>query len=425
MSMASRHAVFDYTFANAARGLAQAVRFAMGVQDQPFVAALRPRVKQHTVVIVQRRLTHYRVPLFEQLRHRLHANGINLRLIIGDPTPKERRNNDEGFIDWAVHVPCNYFWNGHICWQNFQEQTRNAALVVVTQENKQFLNHFLILKNRRFKLAFWGHGANLQSNCPSGIKERFKRWTISKVDWWFAYTEISANLVTTAGFPRNRVTVLNNAVDTVDLTQQRKLVTPEETLALRQSLGFASGPVCVFIGSLYANKRLDFLFTVAKAIRCKIPAFNLLILGDGPDHDMVQACCATYPWIRWVGARFGKEKAAYMSLAHLLLNPGLVGLNILDSFFFAVPMITTDCGNHGPEISYLEHGVNGLMTANDLNAYTDACVGLMLDSKALNVLQAGCLASADEYTIDNMVNRFTEGISDCLAKPFYHGKGDM
>ena len=43
------------------------------------------------VAIVQRRLPHYRVPLFEQLRERLQADGIRLRLLHGEPTEAEQR----------------------------------------------------------------------------------------------------------------------------------------------------------------------------------------------------------------------------------------------------------------------------------------------------------------------------------------------
>ena len=36
----------------------------------------------------------------------------------------------------------------------------------------------------------------------------------------------------------------------------------------------------------------------------------------------------------------GREKAAWFKLASVVLNPGLVGLHILDSFWAGVPMVT-------------------------------------------------------------------------------------
>jgi glycosyltransferase involved in cell wall biosynthesis len=82
-------------------------------------------------------------------------------------------------------------------------------------------------------------------------------------------------------------------------------------------------------------------------------------------------------------------------------------------------MLTTDCGIHSPEISYLEDGVNGLMTANDLQIYVDACVRLLQDPVELDRLRAGCAASAREYTVENMAQRFADGIVRSLEAPRY------
>lgn len=367
------------------------------------------------VFIVQRRLTHYRTPLFESMRELLAGHGLQLRLLIGRGTPEEDKKGDAGELSWAQTIPTTYYVGGRLCWQPISRHIGKPALVVVTQENKLLQNHLLMLAPRRFRLAFWGHGANLQSDNPGGLKERFKRWTTNRVDWWFAYTAMSADLVGRAGFPAERITVLNNAVDTSELLQQRRSVTPAETSALRESLGFGAGPVGVYVGSLYADKRLDFLFSAAESIRAVVPDFNLLLVGDGPERDKVQSWCAAHPWARWVGARFGREKAAHISVAQVMLNPGGVGLGILDAFACGVPMVTTECGRHGPEIAYLRNGTNGVMTADRQDDYVDASLELLLDGARQERLREACAADAGEYTIENMALRFSDGIRQALA----------
>lgn len=378
---------------------------------------------QPSVCIVQRRLTHYRVPLFKALRTSLGEQGIRLDLLVGRGTAAEEEKQDAGELSWAKTIQTHYLAGGRLCWQPLRRELAGADLVVLTQENKLLQNHLLMLAPRRFKLVFWGHGANLQSGNPGGFKERFKRWTTCRVDWWFAYTQMSADLVTAAGFPEDRVTVLNNAVDTSALQEHSQSISREEIHALRRALGFGPGPVAVFVGSLYADKRLDFLFAAAEAIRREVPDFQLLLVGDGPQRGEVRAWCEARPWARWVGARFGREKVLHVSLAQVLLNPGLVGLGVLDAFVCGVPMLTTDCGIHSPEIAYLHNGVNGVMTADDRGAYVEACVHLLRDAQALATLRAGCAVSAREYTLANMVRRFTEGVSGCLAAPPYLKRG--
>lgn len=362
------------------------------------------------VIISQRRLTHYRVPLFQLLRDELFSRNIRLELLVGRGTPAELEKCDSGFLDWAKDISTYYLAGGRICLQPIHRHLNGAELVVVTQENALFANHLLINRPRKFKLAFWGHGANLQTKNPYGFKERYKRWTTKRVDWWFAYTKMSSDLIASTGFPSNCITVLNNSIDTIEQGLYRDSVTASDVLALRQTLGLGEGPVGIYIGSLYADKRLEFLFYAAEAIRQRVPDFCLLIVGDGPERDKVRNWCSGHQWASWLGPLFGQEKAKCLSLAQVMLNPGLVGLGILDSFLFKTPMLTTDCGIHSPEIAYLKNMNNGIITKNTLSDYVAAATSLLVDPKALHALSEGCRNSAKEYTLENMVAKFADGI---------------
>lgn len=368
------------------------------------------------VVIVQRRMTHYRVQLFERLRENLRQRGVALDVLVGEGTESERQKYDAGLLPWAQPLQTRYFAGGRMCLQPMGKYLRGADLVVVTQENKLLYNHWLLLQLRRFKLAFWGHGANLQSDNLNGLRERYKRWTTNKVDWWFAYTDKSAELICKASFPQNRITVLNNTVDTSEFADQVASITDEESMRLRQLLTLGDGPVGVYVGSFYKEKRLEMFVEAARIIRHAIPGFVLLILGDGPERQRIESFCAEYDWVQWLGPCFGREKALYLSIAQVMLNPGAVGLGILDSFVSGVPIVTSDCWTHGPEISYLKSGVNGLITSNNLMTFAQACVDLLRDPIMLQNLRAGCLASAKQYSLEKMVINFSEGIEKALAQ---------
>ncbi len=234
--------------------------------------------------------------------------------------------------------------------------------------------------------------------------------TAKRVDWWFAYTQLSADIVNKTGFPVDKITVLNNTIDILSIQKEIEMVTMDEILSLRHSLELDEGPIAVFVGSLYENKRLDFLFEAAELIRQKVKGFQLLIIGDGPERNKVKMWCDKHYWIKWTGAQFGRNKVILLSMAKILLNPGLVGLNILESFATGVPMLTTDCKIHSPEIAYLENEYNGLITINDLSTYVNTAIDILNNSPMLNDLKKGCLASAEKYTLEKMVENFTEGI---------------
>ncbi|MBF9045521.1 glycosyltransferase [Rhodobacterales bacterium LSUCC0031] len=366
----------------------------------------------HVVSIVQRRLPHYRVPLFIALRKSLREVGIVLRLLHGEGTKVETTKNDLGHIDWAEALPTKYFLGGKLCWQPFSHHVAGSCLVIIPQENALLANHLALFRKPAPLLAFWGHGANLQGNSQS-YRERYKRWSTRRVDWYFAYTKNTVNLVVESGFPRQHTTQLNNAIDVEELQNDMASLNAAELAGLRLAFGLCDGPVGLFIGSLYSHKRIDFLLAAAEQLRAKINDFQLLVIGDGPHRRFVEAASFRHPYIRYIGARKGSEKAGALKLATIIMNPGLIGLGILDSFAAGVPIITTDCGLHSPEIAYLEPH-NGVITSNDLQSYVAACARLLTNDIEHSRLSAGCKAAANLYTLPKMVENFTQGIIQAI-----------
>lgn len=372
------------------------------------------------VSIVQRRLTHYRVPLFERMRLNLLAQGVTLRLLHGEPMASERSKNDEGHLPWAQPLSTRYWLDGRICWQPFMGHAADSDLLIITQENKLVNNLLeLVVPRRKGQLAFWGHGRNLQARRPNGVSEQFKGWTTRRVDWWFAYTDLSASLVRNDRFPPDCITVLNNSIDTVDLRLALAHARRTPVALLRANLGLAaSGPLAVFLGSLYSDKRIAWLIQAADAIQARVPGFQLAIAGEGPDRPLVDMAAARSAHVHALGAVRGERKASLLAAADLMLNPGLVGLGILDAFVAGLPMLTTNCGLHSPEIAYLQPGENGLTTEDNLDTYVHAVVQLLQNPPMVDHLRRGAMQSGEAYSIEHMADRFCSGIMNCLE----HGK---
>ena len=375
--------------------------------------------KNKKVLVIQRRMTHYRLPFFESLRQQCADNNIELILACGTAATDELNKNDSGELSWGIELTTYYKFG--ICWQPFAHLLNDIDAVVVALENKLVFNFIPQFFNYKLRFIYWGHGANLQGN-PKSLRERFKRRVASYADWWFGYTQMSVPLIERSGFPAERITVLNNSIDTAELAAQCAAVTPEHQARWRAELQLAGKQVGIYIGSLYEEKRIDFLLAAAKQLQQANPDFVLLIIGGGAQKALVEQFCAHHAWAHYLGVRKGQEKVDLLCLADVMLNPGLVGLGILDSFVAGVPMLTTDCGLHSPEIAYLQPGVNGLMTANDLASYVAEVQALLSDAEVLARLRAGCLESAKEYTVENMARNFTQGLLQCLQQPGLRGK---
>lgn len=374
------------------------------------------------VVIFQYRLLHYRTALFDRLRAECEKRGIDLHLVHGQASRRESFKKDEGSLSWA-HKVQNRFWEmgtRDLVWQPFPADLRDADLVVVMQENRILSNYPLLLgrlwSSRR--VAYWGHGVNFQSDAPGGLREKWKQMMLARVDWWFAYTEMTAGIVRGAGYPQERITCLDNAIDNEAFERDLASVTDVQLQAMRVEIDAPDGvPVGLFCGSLYPDKRLDYMIEAADRIHAALPAFKLVVIGDGPSAGEVRAAMATRPWLKWLGVRKGLEKAAWFRLADVVVNPGAVGLHVLDSFCSGTPMITTAESRHGPEVAYLQDGANGLVVRGGADRYAEAVIALFNDRAKLEAIKQAALRDAKHYTLDNMVGRFADGIEQCVAMP--------
>ena len=375
-----------------------------------------------SVAIVQYRLLHYRTRLFESMREALRQHGVNLILVCGQPSPTERLRKDEGELGWALKVHNRYGRLGgkDVVWQPLPPQAARADLVVVMQESRLLSNYPLQLRRGRGSplVAFWGHGRNYQATQVTGPRERWKAWWLRHVDWWFAYTDSSARYVTGHGFDPQRVTVLQNAIDTDGFAADLASISEADLQAERGALGIVpSANVAIYCGSIYAEKRISLLLEAADLLRAGLPDFHLLVVGEGPQAPDVRAAAASRPWLHVRGIRKGREKALDYRLASVMLNPGLVGLHIVDSFVAGTPLVTQTAALHSPEYDYLDNGLNGLSVGDDsARAYADAVVSIYLEEGRLLRMGERCAADARRYTLDAMASNFTAGIVTCLRQ---------
>lgn len=371
------------------------------------------------VVFLAEVLTHYRVEFHGLVRAHLAKDNIAFRLLYGKARGDELLKGDLGHLEWAEPMASVAFGPGRrLIWQR-RNDPHSSGLVILSQENR-FLSNYLLQLTPRFlrpRIAFFGHGRNFQARDPDSLAERWKRFWATRVDWWFAYTDETRRHIESLGFPRERITVFNNAVDTSQVRADFAAVTPERLAARRQELGLTGGNVAIFVGGIYADKRIAFLVEAARAIRAQIPDFELIVAGGGPDAPLLAGLARDLPWIKVVGPRFGADKVELMALANLFLMPGLVGLAVVDAGAANLPTVTTAFPWHSPEIAYIENGKSGVIVPDweNAQAYADAVAALLGDPARLSGMRAEAARMARSLTIEAMAERFADGVMKALA----------
>lgn len=400
-----RERVADYTFERAAQGLAAAIRQARPVRR---------------VCIIQAVVKQYRLPFFELLYRHLNAMGVALTVIYSEPNEYERARKDN------VDLPSTYghkvpaYWSGHhrLLYQPCLKRALRADLVIVEQASKHVLN-FLLGAFRAIgvvRLAYWGHGHNWQEDGSTWM-EPTKHALLDKVDWWFAYTTRVADYVAERGFPRERITIVQNSVDVRSFAETVQSIDASQRLNLRHALDIEKdSPIGLFCGGMHAAKKLDFLIESAVLIHAELPNFHLVLVGAGPDEAIARAAADAHSWIHYAGPLFDDGKALHFSIADLFLCPGLVGLAVLDAFAAGLPVFTTDIPLHSPEIDYLTHSVTGVITEFEPAKYAEAVVGCLRSPSLRTRLSDAARAASESYGLESMVSKFSSGVLACLDR---------
>jgi glycosyltransferase involved in cell wall biosynthesis len=362
----------------------------------------------------------YRIYFLNCLRRDLEQNNIDLQIFYGT---KAAANITGAKPEFGTVTAVHEFFG--IIWQRGFRSSADCDLIIVPQQSKQlllYLQWFRSLVTGQ-RIALWGHGKNFQGLNPNSPAERVKRGISKHVDWWFSYNQVSADVVSSLGYPKERITLTMNAIDTKRLSNIRAQMTSHDIDEMRKKTSISSSNVAVYTGGFYSEKRLEFLMNAAARVRREIPDFELIIIGKGPDASIVEKASARVDWIHYLGAKNDMEKVPYWAISKLLLMPGAVGLVVLDSFALGIPMVTTAVQTHGPEIDYLDDGVNGTIIQEWDNAesYAIAVVNLLCDESRRQKMSENCLSVAENYTIEKMAELFAKGICSALSIRRYSG----
>lgn len=358
----------------------------------------------------------YRKDFFNQLKVALQKNNIELELVYGKNKNSDSLKLDEVEIEWAKYIPNKTFYIGRteFIWQPCLDYLKDQDLIIVENANKLLVNYYLMVASHfaKYKLAFWGHGRNLQEDINS-FRNRFKNIFLNKCDWWFGYSKGTKKFLLANGYPESKITVVQNAIDTLSLRKYYAEIHENELKELKEQLGLSDSKIGIYCGAMYPGKNFDFIIETCKRVKKEIPTFCMLFIGSGIESNKVLEVSKSCDWIHYLGPKFGVERVKYFKVSLIQLMPYYVGLGVLDSFALETPIITTSNRFHGPEIEYLENGNNGIVTEDNIDAYSQAVIDILKTAKYKDLIN-GCGLSAKLYTVETMVENFKNGILLCL-----------
>lgn len=370
---------------------------------------------QH-VLIIKSNLEAYRAPFFSGLEKRLAQEHVQLRVAV----PVNRCAAFEG--DWLLPVAGGdiHFLSKTLSWQGVSEHLGSAQMIIVQQSARELTNYWLICLQKKYgyKLALWGHGTEFQRSFTTQLASLAKRIAFRKVDFWFAYTPGVAKIVEKQGYPHGRICAVGNSVDTASEVAFHQSIDEGQKRALRAKLGMQERAKLVsYCGSLYKAKRLDFLVDACKRIRGMGIDLHLAVIGDGEMRPILASLAQEYKWLHVAGPLYGERKALFLYTSECMVVPGVIGLVVVDAFAHECPLVTTSTTGHGPEIEYLEDGVNGVIADDSIDDYIRSLVRVLTEDQLRLRLKQGCREAASRITIENMIDNFATGVLKALRMP--------
>lgn len=251
-----------------------------------------------------------------------------------------------------------------------------------------------------------------------GLRGLMRRVLARGADTLLPYGEQGAAACRAIGIDPERIFITGNSVDIAGIRAARAGLPEAAVRTARQAYGLGDEPIFLFVGRLYASKRVDMAIAAVRSLRAAGRQCRLLIVGDGADMPRLKAIAGDDPCIRFTGAIF--DEAALVPLfamAIAVVVPGSIGLITAHAFAHDVPVVSCrDTPGHGPEFAYLADGVNALLAeARHEGSLAAALDRLLLEPELLSRLRAGARHTADGLGIDRAAQATLDAVHAALG----------
>jgi glycosyltransferase involved in cell wall biosynthesis len=287
--------------------------------------------------------------------------------------------------------------------------------VAVVAGNPRYLSTFRFAYQARKQgagLVIW---TQLWSPTSTRLRAALRRRLLESADAVLTYTDYEADQLRVAISSRVAVFGAQNAVDQEALREARNAWSPEQLAEFRRKHALSGRQVLVFCGRLRSEppSRVDLLLSAMAQLVKKNPSYLLVIIGDGDERGRLERIAEELgitSSIRWLGAQYDESaNAPWFMSAFCSVYPGAIGLSMMHSLGFGVPVIThSDRLQHNPEFAALRPGWNGLVfSPDDPSDLACQIERLGTDGGLRSAMSENALRTVNEdFSLGNMVERF-------------------
>ena len=346
-------------------------------------------MKALNILVIQPDCREYRVPLFKSLASFFRVSILHF----GEKKFTNHEHITEVDMKLKKAASFKYIYS--------LNKECNKYDCIVPVFDPHWLNCFFLPLLTKKPVIFWGHGVG-HSKLISYVRRRVGK----KAKALIAYDEAGKQSLIDIGMNPQKLFIAPNTMhvyNTINFAEEEK----NEIL---------------YVGRLQKRKELDLLIRCFANIQERLPKnIRLKILGNGDDillelKELVEKHNLTNKVIFVKGTTDQKKLAQQFKKAYCYASPGHVGLGVLHSFAYGVPVITFRERDHAPEVSNIEHGLNGELVKGGIKEFGDSLVKLINSGSYRNLGNNAYLHYSNKRTINHMVDGFKEAIKYSLRE---------
>jgi glycosyltransferase involved in cell wall biosynthesis len=381
------------------------------------------------VAVSQRIIPHYRIPVFKELASR---EDIDLTVFYGKGFSTGSQVNGKNISGFKAIMLATVFLNYKGVYGSAQLRVWHPGLlfhlirgrfdVVIAEPSTNFYNDiFIYLYCKLFQKKFIWYEAG---SVPKVQRPLFRKLIdplvstfIKNADAYITYTSFADNSLL-RDFPEINPKSIFRAQNTVDTSN-----IPGEIITFmpkveekKKEFGLAGNKVAMYIGGIEQRKKINNLITAVANLNSKGIPSKTLIVGDGPDKELViEKMTEKERNLTIFAGKHIIDATLYVLLSDVVVLPSSGGLSIIQAFACGKPFIGSEEIEYGGIKDYVTNGMNGyLVKENDVEDLHKALELTFSDENKYIELCTNAFKKSKDLTISKMVDGMEKAIKYSL-----------
>ena len=379
------------------------------------------------IQIIQPILTSYRMNLFNQL-----SKNSKYKLIVSYSKKSPFGNSIQSLnpsknIEYIVSGRWLNLFN-ILYWQTkikIDKSLKKGDAIIFCGSLRHLSIFPLIInaKLRSLKIVWWSHGRSIR---PAPFFDKIRRIIMKYMDSIILYTEEEYNEYIKYGFKNDRVFFINNTIDESQIIRIKEKWDKKKINDFKKKINLPDDSfIFLFCGRLRSipSTLLDVGIYAFNELLKKENNAYYLIIGSGEKFEYYRKIVSDLKIeknVLFLGEEYSEEKLApYFLISDMFLYPGYIGLSLVHSLWYNLPVITHDNTlRHAPEFTVLKNNYNSIKYKEfDHIDLSNKLIELVKNKDQVKLMKKRALSSVmGNWTFKKMVSNYDTAISKILSK---------